>query len=82
MGEKVDGRDAPGVKYAAVTASDSVNYSEPARALYVGVAGDVVVVGLDGTAVTFSNLPVGIHPLQHKRINATNTTATNMVAIF
>lgn len=65
-----------------VTPSDSVNLSQPARSLYVGVSGNISVVMYgDGSTVLFSNVPVGILPVQITRVNLTNTTATTMIAL-
>ncbi|MHC4619588.1 MAG: spike base protein, RCAP_Rcc01079 family [Planctomycetota bacterium] len=66
----------------AVTPHDSTNLAKPTRGLYVGVSGDVVAI-IGGTAITFTAMAAGIiHPISVTRVNATNTTATNMVAIF
>lgn len=73
----------PGRRATAVTPSDSVSYAGPARALYVGGAGNVVVVLTDDSTVTLTNVQAGtIIPLWHKRVNSTSTTATSMVALF
>jgi len=78
---KLETFSSPG--FVAITAHDSNNISSPVRAIYVGVGGDVAVVGLDGTAVTFKNVPTGaILPVQAIRVNSTNTTATNMVGMY
>lgn len=66
----------------AVVPSDTDNLSRQCRAIWVGVAGNIAVVFENGNAVTFSNVPVGVLDVQAIRINATNTTATNMVAMF
>lgn len=76
---------APSFSYIAVSTSDTVNFTlGPCRGIYVGVSGDIVAVAADGSgsAVTFKSVPVGILPIQAVRINATNTTATNMVALY
>lgn len=73
----------PGRRYAAITKSDTVAIPNgPCRAIYIGVAGDVVIVGDDGAAVTFKAMPVGVHQLAVVRVNSTSTTATDMVAIW
>lgn len=65
----------------AVTPSDTVNFGQ-ARSLYVGGAGNVVVVGLDDATTLFA-VPAGAYILQQcKRVNSTNTTATSIVALF
>lgn len=70
--------------FAEVTPSNTTSYSQGiARALYVGNSGNVVVVDANGNAVTFTNVQNGqILPVAHQRVNATGTTATNMVALF
>jgi len=51
-------------------------------ALYVGVGGDVVLTLQSGSDATFKNLASGqILPVKFTAIKATNTTATNMLAL-
>lgn len=66
---------------AAVTPSDSVNLVAPTRALYIGGGGDISVEMLNGT-ISFSAVQAGIFPIQVTRVNATGTTATNIVALW
>lgn len=77
--------------YQAVTPSDSTNFSVTAlgqsftrtRALFVGGAGNIVVVDEAGTTCTFTGVVAGsVLPIVCKRVNSTNTTATNIVAMF
>lgn len=66
-----------------VVPSDSVSFSDPIKALYVGGLGDVVAKMIDGTVVTFKAVAVGtVLPITCDRINATNTTATLMVGLL
>lgn len=66
----------------AVVPSDTVNFPVRARMLYVGGAGNVSLVGADGVAVTFTAVPVGtVLPIEALRVNATLTTATNLVGL-
>lgn len=55
-----------------------------ARGLYIGTGGNAVLVLDDGiTTCTFNNLISGtILPVRCSRVNATNTTASNIVALF
>lgn len=60
-----------------------------AKALYIGVTGDVAVVtagdnsnGGAGNSVTFKAHPVGYMPVQVRRVMATGTTAANIVALM
>lgn len=73
----------PAVSAEAVTASDSTNLASLARALYVGTGGDVAAVLPNNDVVLFSNVPTGqILPVRVKRVNATATTAANLVALY
>jgi len=80
---------APAYDAFAVTPSDSVNYTTSsssnaiARALYIGTAGNVVLVTERGNVATFANLTTSfILPVCHKRVNSTNTTASGLVALY
>lgn len=78
--EALDTSPADGA--VAVTPSDSVNFTLPARGLYIGVAGDVTAV-VAGVAILFKNCQAGsILPVVCTRVNATGTTATNLVALI
>ena len=68
---------------AAVTPSDTVDLTSVARGLYVGVAGNVNVVMPDGATVLFANAGSGtILPVNVRRVMATSTTATSIVALY
>lgn len=68
-------------RYFAITPSDATLFPEPCEAIYVGGTGDVVVVG-DNGAILFKAVPVGTFLwVKAKRVNATNTTATNLVGL-
>jgi hypothetical protein len=55
----------------------------PTKGLYIGVSGDVKVTLNSGNTVTFTGLSSGvIHPIAVKRVWATGTTATNMLAVY
>jgi len=52
-------------------------------AIYVGTGGDVVTVAQDDATTTWKNVPSGTFLLiAVKRVNATNTTALNLVACY
>lgn len=72
----------PAFSIEAVVPHASTNFTGgEARALYIGVSGDVVVVSPSDQVVTFKAVPVGVLPVRCKRVNAVNTTATDMVAL-
>lgn len=79
----VDSGTSASGSYAAVTPSDSVALTTPARALYVGSAGDLAVKnGSGGTAVTFKSVPAGmLLPVKATHVLATGTTASSLVAL-
>jgi len=68
-------------RLAAITTSDTVNIPEVPRAIFVSVSGTVTVVGSDDVAVSLGTLPIGVYPVQPKRINAAGTSAT-VVALY
>lgn len=84
-------RSAPNVSSQArgalaVTPSDTVDIPSPyAKALYIGVAGDITVLPINakdtGDAVLFKAHPVGYMPVQVRRVMSTGTAATNIVAL-
>ena len=70
----------------AVVTSDTVNIpllnNMSPTSLYVGGAGIVVAVFEDGTTANFTAVAGEILPLRIRRVNATTTTATLMVALY
>jgi hypothetical protein len=76
---------APAENAVAVTAHDTdPTGAKYCRGLYIGGAGDVVVTMLgEGTDVVFKAVPAGtILPIRVERVDGTNTTATDIVAIY
>ena len=66
----------------AVTPSDTVDFAKPAKGLYIGGVGNVIVMSND-TAVTYTAVAAGTTLwVEATRVNSTSTTATNMVALF
>lgn len=67
---------------SAVTPSDSSNLASPARYLYVGTGGDLNITGATNDAsVIHRNVPTGTFFMAYvRRVNSTNTTASNIVA--
>ena len=67
---------------AAVTPADD-GALRPTRGLYIGGAGDVKVDMTLGNTVTFAGLLAGtILPIQVVRVYSTDTTATDIVALY
>lgn len=67
----------------AITPSDTVRFTRPCEGIYVGGTGNVVVLLTSGDVMTFNGAPAGtILPVKANRVNATNTTATGLVALW
>lgn len=77
-----EGLSDPADNQFAITPSDTVDMAFVARGIYVGVTGDIAIVTKDDSVVTYKNCVQGsILPVRAKRINATNTTATDLVGL-
>jgi hypothetical protein len=50
--------------------------------LYVGGSGDLKVDTIAGSTVTFKAVPIGFFPVQVKKIYATGTTASSIIALW
>ena len=72
----------PSSLLSTVVPSNATNFTQIARQLYVGVGGDVTVLTQNDVVITFKNVGSGstIGPFFIKRVNATGTTATDIVA--
>jgi len=77
-------RSAPARFAFSITPSDTVNFATNTRGIYVGGAGDVVVVTEgDGSVVTFVGAVAGtVIPINASRLNSTSTTATSLVGMY
>jgi hypothetical protein len=67
---------------SAVTPSDSTDLL-PTRGLYIGGAGNIKVDMALGNTVTFNGLLAGtVLPVQVVKVYSTDTTATDIVALY
>lgn len=78
---------APARDLLLVTPSDSADIVQNGavpRALWIGDDGpvDLAIETIAGTTVTITGVKFGILPIQVKKVLATGTTATNIVAFF
>jgi hypothetical protein len=74
--------DAPARSAFEITAHDSTDFTNETRGLIVGTGGTIEAVMADnGNGVTMI-LAQGYYPLALKRINATGTTATDLVGLY
>jgi hypothetical protein len=68
---------------AAVVPTDGLDLAQVTRAVYVGGAGNLTVRMADGAALTFTAVPVGsLLPIRVDQVQATGTTATNILALW
>lgn len=74
------GPDDPIVNAATITTNNANDLPVVTRKIYVGTAGDLKVDMLGGGTVTLKSVPVGWHDIRVRRVYATGTTATDLVA--
>lgn len=76
----------PGRRAALIVPSDTVDLANATKAIYVGGAGDITVIMAgdgDNGAVQFKAPPIGtMLNIQARRVMATGTTATLLIAIW
>lgn len=76
----------PSAAPAAIVPHNSTNFANPCRGIYVGVTGNVSLIPLVGDGVTpvvFKNAQAGsVIPAIATRVNATGTTATDLIGMF
>jgi hypothetical protein len=74
--------NSPARRAVAITPSDADELPFVTRWIYVGTAGNLTVVLVDGDQVTFSNVPAGSWMyLMARQVRATATTAANLIAM-
>lgn len=79
---RVAGISAPARSAFAVTPSDTEDLAEVSRALHIGVAGDIAVIMADDTTPIVLKDVGGDVAYMVKRVLATGTTATDIVALY
>lgn len=85
FGSYAPGADAPSRNVIPVVPSDTEDLPVYARTLYIGGAGDLAYIPLlapTDTPVLMKNRPVGECPHGARRVMATGTTATNILAVI
>jgi len=74
---------APARDAVAVVPNDTTDLSVLPRALFIGQTGDVSAVLAGGQSLVFRKVQAGsILPVRAVRVNATGTTATDLVALW
>ena len=74
----------PATRAVAVTPNDNTDLGKGIRALWIGGAGDVAVTMINASAaVTLAGATAGtIIPIRVEKVMSTNTSATNIVALY
>lgn len=77
----------PGHNAITLTPSDTMDLALYSRGIYVGTGGNIAVTmaGVDNvtSSVVFKNVASGtLLPLRVRRVWATNTTATDIIAVW
>jgi hypothetical protein len=73
----------PPTSAAVVTPSDTVDLPSVSTAFYIGGAGNLTVMMVEGMTVTFTAIPVGTQlRIRASRVMATGTTATLIIAMW
>ncbi len=76
----------PAMSCDAITPSDTANLPKCSRRIYVGGAGNISLLldeDADGAAPRlFTAVPIGTHDWAVKKVMATATTATALVALY
>lgn len=77
------GLEAPASGGAAVVPDDNADLGIPARFLWVGGAGDVDLVTVGGESLLVRGCAAGtVVPIRTRRVRATATTATDILACW
>ena len=73
----------PASRAVVVSPSDTMNLPYVARGIYVGTSGNIAILTFGGDSIVFQNVQSGsIIPVSTIRVLATNTTASNIVALW
>ncbi len=68
--------------WQTVTPSDTVDFDRMTDAIRSGSNGVIVIVAQDGSKAAFHAVTGDIIPVKARRVDATNTTANNIVALY
>ena len=76
--------DSPALNAAAITPNDATDLTEATRAIFVGGDGNIALdMAGDGTNIVFMGVVAGtILPVRATRVYSTNTTASNLIALY
>ena len=78
----IPGFTSPAGSAAEVTPDDAADLAVPSRALHIGGGGDLVALMDGGQTATFKAEAGALLPIRVRRVLATGTTATGIVALW
>ncbi len=81
MSSDAGGVGYPVTKFKSAIPDDTANLDHLPDGLYVGGAGNLTVMGIDGVQATFIVTAGSYHPLRPRRIMSTGTSATNIIIL-
>lgn len=74
---------SPASDGAAVVPDDNTDLATASKRLWVGAAGNVTLITVRGTTLTYTAVPAGTYLMvRATRVKATGTSANNIVAEF
>lgn len=68
--------------WVEITPSDTEDLPDYPAQIWVGGTGNINMADHEGNTLVLHGFPVGAHNISPKRVLATNTTATNLRALF
>ena len=79
----VGGLESPAREAVEITPNDGVDLTKTTRSIYIGASGDIAVhMAGNTTPVVFKSVPVGVLPVRVDRVLSSNTTASDLVALW
>lgn len=81
LAANASGIESPALGFIVITPSDATDLTKVVRSIYVGVGGDVSLTDTTGVTAVHKNTSAGgyLGPFHVARVNATGTTATNLL---
>ena len=73
---------APAIRWSTITPDDSAVLDPMPRALYAGGTGNLALEDRTGSIAVWSVVGGQILPVSPLRVRATDTTATNIIALW
>lgn len=87
FGSYGDTVSSPATRVTSIVPNDTNDLTDIPKGIYVGTGGDIAMIGLnapaEATGVVWKNVPAGsLIPFRARRVLATGTTASNMLALY